>query len=114
MLDVKAFDNDYHQYLIGSSNKTVLKNLEYLSKVNKLVEVRTVLLPNNPKQNKKTVEEVSKIIQDKTVYKLLRYRPFGVREEGLKELGNTITTEKEAEKLAKMAIKLGAKNTIVI
>ncbi|MEG2836128.1 YjjW family glycine radical enzyme activase [Anaerorhabdus sp.] len=114
MLDVKAYDNKFHEYLTGASNKEVQKNLKYLLKKNKLVEVRTVLLPNEQKQNEVTVREVSQIIQDKTVYKLLRYRPFGVREEGLKEMGKSITTEKEAEKLAKLAIKLGAKHTIVV
>ncbi|SJZ49174.1 YjjW family glycine radical enzyme activase [Anaerorhabdus furcosa] len=114
MLDVKAYDDQFHEYLTGASNKQVQKNLNYLLKKNKLVEVRTVLLPNSPKQNEITVTEVSKIIQDKTLYKLLRYRPFGVREEGIKEIGNTITTEKEANKLAKKAIQLGAKNTVVV
>lgn len=114
MLDVKAYDNKFHEYLTGASNKVVIQNLNYLLKKKKLVEVRTVLLPNAPKQNEITVDAVSKIIQDKTNYKLLRYRPFGVREEGIKEIGNTITSEKEANKLAKHAIKLGATNTIVV
>ncbi len=114
MLDVKAVDNKFHEYLTGVSNESVLNNLTYLVQANKLAEVRTVLLPNSPQENKKTVEEVSKIIQDKTIYKLLRYRPFGVREEGIKEIGNTITSEQEANKLCKLAIRLGATHTQVI
>lgn len=114
MLDVKAVNNKFHEILTGVSNEAVIENLDYLLQQNKLVEVRTVLLPNSPKENKKTVEAVSKLIQDKTTYKLLRYRPFGVREEGLKEIGNTITTEVEANQLCKLAMRLGAKNTQVI
>lgn len=114
MLDVKATNNKYHEILTGESNKTVIDNLTYLLQQNKLVEVRTVLLPNNPKENKNTVETVSKIIQDKTNYKLLRYRPFGVRDDGLNAIGNTITTEVDAQKYCNLAIHLGAKNTQVV
>lgn len=114
MLDVKAVDNKFHEYLTGVSNDTVIENLKYLIKEKKLEEVRTVLLPNSPKENKKTVEAVSAIIQDKTIYKLLRYRPFGVREEGIEKIGNVITSEEEANKLCKLAIRKGATKTQII
>lgn len=114
MLDIKAYNNDFHKVLIGVSNNNVIKNLKYLLEHNKLQEVRTVLLPNHDDQNEETVRNVSKIIQGNVTYKLLRYRPFGVRDEGIKFIGNEIYSEEKAQSLAKLAIKLGASKTIVI
>lgn len=114
MLDVKASDPSFHQELCGLNNQQVLNNLEYLLEVNKLVEVRTVLLPFHEQQNHLTVDTVSKIIQDASNYKLLRYRPFGVRELGLEKIGRKICDEQVADELKKLAILNGAINTIVI
>lgn len=114
MLDVKAADLQFHKELTQQSNETVLENLRYLLEMNKLEEVRTVLLPNHPEQNEKTVMTVASIIQDKTTYKLLRYRPFGVREEGLNIIGRNTASEEEAKMLCEKAIQTGAVNTKVI
>ena len=46
---------------------------------------------------------MSRIIQGKCRYKLLRYRPFGVRKEGLDFCGQIITSEAEAERLKAIA-----------
>ncbi len=114
MLDIKAFDNEFHQTLVFQPNNIVIKNLNYLLSQNKLQEVRTVVLPVHHQQNIITVDNVSKIIKDKTTYKLLRYRPYGVLEENLKFLSNESTTLEMAQELQKLAIENGATNTIVI
>lgn len=113
MLDVKAYDNDFHCYLTGSSNETVLKNLEYLLQHDKIYEVRTVLL-NNHQQNVKTVENVSRIIKDKCFYKLIKYRPFGVREEGLEVCGHSIVSDEELLAMDKLAKENGAIYTKIV
>lgn len=107
MLDVKAFDSDFHQKLTGQSNETVLKNLNYLLKHDQCYEVRTVLL-NNFEQNENTVINVSKIIQDKCFYKLIKYRPFGVREEGLQVCGHSIISDDELNRMDALAKENGA------
>lgn len=114
MLDVKAADLQFHQELTSQSNVGVLENLKYLLEKNKLEEVRTVLLPHREKQNENTVMTVASIVQDKTTYKLLRYRPFGVREEGLEKIGRITASEEEAKILAEKAIQAGAVYTKVI
>ena len=96
MLDVKAWDQDFHRQLTGHDNAVVLTNLDWLLENGKLQEVRTVLLPNYPEQNEKTVREVSKRLQGRAYYKIIRYRPFGVTEKGRQFCGETILSEEEA------------------
>ncbi len=114
MLDVKAYDPEFHLALCDHSNDRVIKNLHYLLETNKLQEVRTVILPKYPQENLDTVSHVAQIIQDRCDYKLLRYRPFGVREDALDKMGREIADEEECEILKKKAIELGAIHTIII
>lgn len=113
MLDAKAYDNEFHQALCGRSNDRVLKNIEYLLSIDKLVEVRTVLLPNYLDENEETVTEISKMIQDKCLYKLQKYRPFGVKEAALDQMGRGIMDDTECERLKELAISLGAIHTTI-
>ena len=114
MLDVKASDSAFHQELVHFDNAPVIKNLHYLLEKNKLQEIRTVLLPFHEEQNERTVRYVAQTIKDKVLYKLLRYRPFGVREEGLEKIGRNIATLEQAEKMRQIALELGAEQTVVI
>ncbi len=113
MLDVKAFDPEFHQSLTSQSNEMVLKNLDYLLKHGQCYEVRTVLL-NNFEQNAKTVSNVSRIIQDKCFYKLIKYRPFGVRAEGLAVCGHSIISDEELNRMDALAKENGAIYTKVV
>lgn len=80
MLDVKTFNTEEHIKLTGKSNETIIKNLHYLLKINKLYEVRTVVVPDFL-DNELTIREVSKIIQNSSVrYKLIKFRNLGVRD----------------------------------
>ncbi len=114
MLDVKAFDDDYHKFITSKSNDVVLKNLQYLLDKNKLEEVRTVILPNNDKQNENTVIQVSKIIKSNVRYKLLKYRYFGVREEGVKTFGKVIVDQDTLERLKDIALDNGCCSVVII
>ena len=114
MLDMKAIDDDFHRQLTGASNRKVLDNLTLLLEAGKLEEVRTVLLPEFSEQNQKTVRGVNERLQGKIRYKLLRYRPFGVCEEGLRFCGRTITPLEEAQRLAQAESDLGFHNCVVI
>ena len=48
------------------------------------------------------------------VYKLIRYRPFGVRERYQKLLGEDETDVKYAEGFAELARELGAKKAYIV
>lgn len=111
MLDVKSIDKNEHIKITGQSNEIVLKNLKELLNKDKLYEVRTVVVPNM--NNKETIEKVSKIIGDKCRYKIIKYRDFGVREEGIEIHGNESLKDEEIEKLKDISVKNGCINTII-
>ncbi|MEG1017832.1 MAG: YjjW family glycine radical enzyme activase [Oscillospiraceae bacterium] len=85
MLDIKAFDDSYHRKITGSPNELVLKNAVFLAKIGKLTEVRTVVIPgllDNEGTANKTSQLLSPYLSVADIgYKLIKYRPFGVREE---------------------------------
>ena len=114
MLDVKAVEEQFSDWLIRYPNKVILKNLEYLLKINKLYEVRTIIFPDRDKDNEKTVSYVSNIIKDKCFYKIIRYRQFGVRDDYLKELGDFTTDEQYASNYVDLAHKLGASKAYLV
>lgn len=62
MLDIKAVDTSFHIKLTGCENTVVLKNFHFLLSINKLEEVRTVILPKQDEQNYKTVAYVSEAL----------------------------------------------------
>ena len=114
MLDVKAVGERWHRWLIGHDRDIVLKNLEYLLNAGKLYEVRTLIFPDRDEENEETVRYVASIIKDRCFYKIIRYRPFGVREEHQKELGEFTTDERYAQKYADLAVSLGAVKAYVV
>jgi len=113
MLDVKSYNNDFHKEIIGKSNEVVISNLNYLLNKNKLEEVRTVILPNEDDNNYFTVDNVSKIIKDKTRYKLIKYRYFGVRKEGVDRFGKVVVNDNYIEKYKELAIKNGCNDVVI-
>jgi len=84
MLDIKAWTKEDHLAVTGRDNETVLKNLRYLAETGKLTEVRTVVVPELF-DCRKTVEAVCQVLSQtgsiRTRYKIIRYRPMGVREQ---------------------------------
>ncbi len=113
MLDVKAVNPAFHQYLCGADNKMVLENLDYLLSIDKLYEVRTIIFPDKDEENEATVRYVASHIGDKCIYKLIKYRPFGVKEDYQKELGEVTTSDEYIQSYLELARKSGAKKAII-
>lgn len=114
MLDIKAVDEEFHYEICHYKNSVVLKNLRFLKELGKLEEVRTVLLPKYEEQNMQTVLYVSRILQNTTRYKLLRYRHYGVREEGITYFGQTILSMDEVSLYVDAIHKEGQTNVVVV
>ena len=110
MLDIKAYSEEEHIALTKKSNENILKNLEFLMKINKLYEVRTVVL-NDVLTNELTIKKVSEIIANSDVkYKIIKFRNIGVRDEKLK-----FSNSPEDEYMIKLISEdLGVKNIILI
>ena len=114
MLDVKAVEKDWSDELISFPRDVVLKNLDYLLRVGKLYEVRTLIFPDRDRENEETVRYVAEHIRDGCFYKIIRYRPYGVRERYQKLLGEFETDADYAERFAALARDLGATKAYVI
>jgi pyruvate formate lyase activating enzyme len=115
MLDVKAYDAEDHKRVTDASNEMILKNLEYLASVGKLYEVRTVVVPELF-DVKETVEKVSRIIVKYLAvsdirYKIITYRPMGVREEFQTLTPPSKELMKELEGISKSA---GVKTVVIV
>ena len=114
MLDVKAVERGWSETLISDSGDMVLKNLEYLKKIGKLFEVRTIIFPGRDVENEYTVRYVAEKIGNACPYKIIRYRPFGVRERFQTIIGEDETDNNYAEKYARLARELGAAKAFVV
>ena len=115
MLDVKADNEERHQWLTGHSIDIVLENLEYLASIDKLEEIRTVCIPGSL-ENEKTITVVGDILkpylEKKDIrYKLIKYRHFGVRQQyrDFKE-----PTEEYMNELKALAQQKGFRNIVII
>lgn len=114
MFDLKAYDEAEHIKLTGKSNQPILKNMDLVAKEGKLYEVRTVIVPE-VLSNEATVRAIAKFIREKsphTRYKLIKYRPFGVRDAFV----NLMTTPDGAymAMLFKLAKEAGAQDIILL
>ena len=114
MLDVKAVEPGWNDTLISYPRDRVLKNLDYLLKAKKLFEVRTIIFPGRDRENEETVRYVSRRIGGLCPYKIIRYRPFGVREQYQKVLGDFETEKDYAERFALFARREGAEKAYVV
>lgn len=112
MLDVKAFSENEHINLTKRTNINVLKNLDFLMKINKLYEIRTVVV-NDILTNEFTIKKVSEIIANSEVrYKIIKFRNIGVRDDFLKSLASP--QDEYMNKLKITSKDLGVKNVILI
>lgn len=113
MVDVKAYDSKEHLKLTGMDNKAVLENVKFLGDINKLYEVRTVVVPELL-NNQYTVDMTSKLlasINPEIRYKLIKYRPVGVRP-GL--VDSYTPSDEEMEALAATAKNNGCTNIVLV
>lgn len=114
MLDVKAFDPQQHKQVTGAYNSLVLANACYLAKHGKLHEVRTVVVPGLF-DAKETVLKTARLLKpflrlQDIRYKLIAFRPNGVR----KEFSGYPTPEPEfMEELADLVRGEGFQNVLV-
>lgn len=112
MLDIKAHNPQEHLWLTGQPNDLPLRSLSFLGEIGKLYEVRTVIAQNLP-GIRQTVEQVSRAIAGfETRYKLIRYRPHGVRGRGLQELKPP--TDLLMEELAQLARQNSGRPVIIL
>ena len=93
MLDIKAYDAADHRAVTDVDNALVLKNMRFLADRGQLYEVRTVIVPELF-DTEKTIVATARALQPylerqkhwpenegKSIrYKIIKYRPFGVRE----------------------------------
>ena len=115
MLDVKAWSGTDHDIVCKAANEIVKKNLSYLASIGKLYEVRTVVVPElyNVKE---TVEKVCEVIVkylpvSDIRYKIITYRPMGVREEYQTLQSPSKEYMKELELIAK---NRGVKTVVIV
>ncbi len=114
MLDVKAVEPAWSDRLISHPRDMVLKNLDYLLSAGKLYEVRSLIFPDRDRENEQTVRYVAERIGSRCFYKIIRYRPYGVREKYQKLLGEFETEKDYAERFAQLARDLGAEKAYVV
>ncbi|MDE6108521.1 MAG: YjjW family glycine radical enzyme activase, partial [Oscillospiraceae bacterium] len=114
MLDVKAWTEEDHKTVTGRDNGMVLKNLRWLAQNGKLPEVRTVVVPGLF-DCEQTIRETSALLKElgclNTRYKVICYRPMGVREE-YKAFQSP--SQELLQKLAGVARSYGLSDVVII
>jgi len=113
MVDIKSYNNEEHKNLTGMKNTTVIENVKYLAKLNKIYEIRTVIVPELL-DNYNNVDEISKLIVSLNAnirYKLIKYRPIGVRP----DIINSYTPKDETmTQLGNLAKHNGCRNLVLV
>ena len=115
MLDIKAFSPEDHLNTTGAGNETVLANAKYLAETGKLFEVRTVVAPDLfdvTATIRCAGEMLLPYLQKgaKIRYKLITYRPMGVRE---KYRNMRIPTEEEMMGLKTLLTDMGWDDVVI-
>jgi pyruvate formate lyase activating enzyme len=105
LLDVKAADPRTHRVLTGADNQTVLRNATFLAERGKLAEVRVVVAEDAFFHSYETVERVSKLVRPfvsrgRTGFRIIAFRPFGVRPRFAKIRAPSEETLRALKKLA--------------
>ena len=97
----------------GKENTTVIENVKYLANINKIYEIRTVIVPE-VLDNYNNVDKVSKLIASLNPdirYKLIKYRRIGVRPE---KINSYTPNDKIMEELGGVAEHNGCRNTVIV
>ena len=115
MLDIKAYSKKDHVAVTGFENESVLKNAAFLAEKGKLYEIRTVVVRElfDPV---KVIESIAAYLCfytdiGKLRYKLIAYRPFGVREQYQTYESPDVSY---MEQLRNIAIQVGFQEVIII
>lgn len=113
MVDIKAVDKI--ESLCGTKLINNLENLKYLLSIDKVYEVRTVLIEDY-QDTENTVNTVANILKDypEVIYKLIRVHATGLSNEQKDKIKDKIPSEEYVRQLAEMARKIGVKNVELI
>ena len=81
MLDLKALDDESHIALTGSSNMVVLESIKFLNSINKLFEVRLLLVPGQNDSDEVLIKTAAwlKGINPEMKIKINAFKAHGVR-----------------------------------
>ena len=81
MLDLKALDDQKHIELTGSSNTAVLESIKYLDSIQKLYEVRLLLVPGHNDSDKQLIDTAVWLreINPQMRIKINAFKTHGVR-----------------------------------
>lgn len=119
MLDIKAFDESAHRALTGAPNAFVLAQAIVLAKAGKLAELRTVVFKDTSGAEQCIIgmaellkKAIGKHALSHIPYKLLKYRPKGVRPEYLREL--KVPSQAQMQDLRNLAEENGFSSVTVI
>lgn len=112
MVDLKAADPEEHRSMSGRANKQVLETIRLLRDAGKLYELRTVIAPGL--NNDATVRLGASLAGPDSIYKLIPYRHYGVRPEGIDCHGETGPGSREMEEYRLLAEAEGAAQVTVI
>ena len=124
MLDIKAYDAADHRAVTDVDNTLVLRNMRFLADRGQLYEVRTVIVPELF-DTEKTIVDTARALQPylsrqkhwpanegtSIRYKIIKYRPFGVREA---YRSFTPPTDAWLEHLADLARSEGMTDIVII
>lgn len=116
MLDIKAYDSEEHKRITGWDNSIILKNARFLASKAKLYEVRTVISPGLF-DGEQTIMQICDMLRPYLPirpirYKLISYRPMGVRPQYAKNL--QIPTANQMEYYAGLLAAKGFEDIIII
>lgn len=111
MLDVKAWDFSAHQDLCGAENDTVKRNLAFLAACGKLTELRTVVVPGAGDPEETVRQAATLAAGGDTRYRIIRYRPFGVREPYRSQIVSP--TDELLNHLAGLARSCGIRDVVI-
>ncbi len=81
MLDIKALSSEDHIQLTGQGNDLIWANFKVAAESQKIFEIRTVIYPTKT-DTKELIKKCAATIRahdDKIIYKLIKYRSYGVR-----------------------------------
>lgn len=116
MIDIKAFSSEDHIRITGRDNKDVLEHSRFLAEQGKLYEIRTVISPELF-DARETVRQICEFFKEynkeKSIrYKLIAFRPMGVRKAYVK--GLTVPEAALMEELKSIAESCGFTDIIII
>jgi pyruvate formate lyase activating enzyme len=113
MVDIKAIDN--LESLCGTKMSNNVDNLKYLLSLDKVYEVRTVLVEELMDLDN-TVDTVANIVKDfpEVIYKLIRVHTEGLREDQKEKIKDKIPSQARMKEVEERVKAIGVKKVEII